>query len=110
MAARRVIHEIHGEPAYNPIPLGFRVGDLVYSSTIVGADLATGTLPQSLRAQLEMALQNAQTLVEREGGSKDNIARVTVFVDDPSDRAGIEEPWNTLFPDPADRPARKTMR
>lgn len=102
--------EIPGSPDRNPIPLGVRVGDLVFGSNLFGVDLETGQTSAGLRPQLEMALHNLQILVERAGGSLANVGRVTMFLDDLGDREAVEAPWAAMFPDPADRPARKSLR
>jgi 2-iminobutanoate/2-iminopropanoate deaminase len=110
MVAARLIREVHGRPDRDPVPLGVRIGDLVFSLAIAGNDLDTGEYPAGLRAQLEQAFRNLRALVEGGGGAMENVARVTMFVDDLADRDAIEEPWVSAFPDSADRPARKTLR
>src|SRR4051794_34210594 len=83
---------------------------MIYASALTGADPATGQAPGELVAQMEQALRNMQALVERGGGSLDNVGRVTGIVNRPEERDAIYDPWDALFPDPADRPAFKVLQ
>src|SRR3954447_19240450 len=98
-----------GNPAA-PIPEGVRAGEMIYTSALTGADPATGQTPGELVAQMEQALRNMQALVERGGGSLDNVGRVTGIVNRAEERDAIYDPWDALFPDPADRPAFKVLQ
>jgi 2-iminobutanoate/2-iminopropanoate deaminase len=96
----------HGD---TPIPMGARVGNMIFSSGIAGKDPATNKLPAEGAEQARFAFQNLQTLVTRGGGSLKDVARVTVFVKDNAQRAHVNASWLELFPDPEDRPARHTQ-
>lgn len=93
----------HGD---TPIPMGARVGNMIFSSGILGKDPATNQLPEGAAEQVSFAFQNMKTLVTRGGGSLNDIARVTVFIKNNSVRPHINMHWLELFPDPEDRPAR----
>lgn len=92
-----------------PIPMGAIVGNLVFSSGIMGKDPATDTFPPDAAAQAGFAFHNMKTLLERAGGSLDDVGRLTVFIADDSVRAHLNAAWNEHFPDPASRPARHTL-
>ena len=96
----------HGQ---TPIPMGARVGNIIWSSGISGKDPETGLLPPDAEAQARFALKHLRTLVENGGGTIDDIVRVTVFLKDGSLRPVLNGPWLELFPDPADRPARHAL-
>lgn len=96
----------HGD---TPIPMGARVGNMIFSSGIAGKDPATNKLPTEGADQARFAFQNMKMLVTRGGGSLKDIARVTVFVKDNTQRAHVNASWLELFPDPEDRPARHTQ-
>jgi 2-iminobutanoate/2-iminopropanoate deaminase len=93
------------EPA---MPMGVRMGDAFFSSSITGRDPATGALADGAEEQFDLAFRNMSTLVEQAGLSTDNIAHVTVFIGAASNRQLINKPWLQTFPDEHNRPARKT--
>lgn len=92
-----------------PIPMGARVGNMIFSSGIMGKDPATDELPADVGLQAKFAFQNMIALLEAGGGSLDNLAHMTVFIKDDSARAAVNEQWLKCFPDPHDRPARHTL-
>lgn len=54
------------------------------------------------------AFSRSAELLAARGLSLDEIGRITVFTPEPSFRPLINGPWLELFPDPENRPARKT--
>lgn len=92
-----------------PIPMGARVGNMIFSSGIAGKNPSTGDLPADVFQQAKFAFQNMRSLLESGGASLDNLARMTVFIKDESARAAVNQEWVNCFPDPHDRPARHTL-
>lgn len=92
-----------------PIPMGARVGNVIYSSGIMGKDPATDTLSSDVAAQARFAFQNMQALLEAGGASLADVVRMTVYIKDDSARPAVNEQWLQCFPDPHDRPARHTL-
>ncbi len=92
-----------------PIPMGARVGNMIFSSGIMGKDPATDTLPSDVGEQARFAFQHMIALLEAGGATLDDVAHMTVFIKDDSARAAINEQWLKCFPDPHDRPARHTL-
>lgn len=92
-----------------PIPMGARVGNMIFSSGIAGKDPATDKVPADPAVQAHFAFQNMATLVANGGGTLDDVVRVTVFIKDNSMREHVNKSWLELFPDPHDRPARHTQ-
>jgi 2-iminobutanoate/2-iminopropanoate deaminase len=92
-----------------PIPMGARVGNMIFSSGIMGRDSRTDTLPEDVALQAKYAFENVIALLEAGGASLDALARMTVFIKDDSARAAVNEQWLKYFPDPHDRPARHTV-
>jgi 2-iminobutanoate/2-iminopropanoate deaminase len=97
--------QLSSEPA---IPLGVRIGESFFSSSISGRDPTSGALGDSAEKQFELAFRNMTSVVERAGLKIDDIAHVTVFIGDASARQLINKPWLQVFPDEHNRPARKT--
>jgi len=92
-----------------PIPMGARVGNMLFSSGIMGKDPATNTLPDDVGLQAKYAFQNMLSLLEAGGASLDDLARMTVYIKDETAREAVNEQWLAYFPDPHDRPARHTL-
>jgi 2-iminobutanoate/2-iminopropanoate deaminase len=92
-----------------PIPMGARVGNMIFSSGIAGKDPATNTLPPDAAAQAHFAFRNLRALIENGGGTLADVGHVTVFLKDNTARDAINAEWVALFPDPHDRPARHTL-
>jgi 2-iminobutanoate/2-iminopropanoate deaminase len=89
------------------IPLGAKIGDRLFSSSIPGTDPTTGRLGDGPERQFALAFQNLRGLMEQAGGSMDNIGHVTAFVKGHEYRRFLDESWREGFPDAEDCPARK---
>ena len=104
----RSIH-VDGVKHGAPIPMGARVGNMIFSSGIMGADPATGTVPEDLESQCVFAFANMKTMVENAGGTIKNIGTIKVYMKDRSQRGTVNRPWLEMFPDEDDRPARHAI-
>ena len=92
-----------------PIPMGARVGNMLFSSGIMGKDPATDSLPADAPSQAKFMFQNLRTLLRNGGATLDEVVRVTAYVKDNQHRAALNAEWLGCFPDPHDRPARHTQ-
>ena len=109
MARRQSING--GRPRHeNPIPNASRIGQIVMSSVIGGADPGTRELPESLEQEIANVFAHIRQDVEAAGGGVDDIIKVTFWVKDPvTQRAALNVEWVKMFPDPEARPARHTL-
>ncbi|SOE99975.1 Enamine deaminase RidA, house cleaning of reactive enamine intermediates, YjgF/YER057c/UK114 family [Burkholderia sp. OK233] len=92
-----------------PIPFGTRVGDMLFSSGIMGVDQSTGSLAEGLSAQVRFAFANMERLLKKAGGDLGDVGHVRVLVSEEGNRAAVNEEWLRAFPDAHDRPARHTV-
>jgi 2-iminobutanoate/2-iminopropanoate deaminase len=92
-----------------PIPFGTRVGDMLFSSGIMGVDQSTGSLAEGLSAQVRFAFANMERLLKKAGGDLGDVGHVRVLVSKEGNRAAVNEEWLRAFPDAHDRPARHTV-
>jgi 2-iminobutanoate/2-iminopropanoate deaminase len=92
-----------------PIPFGTRVGDMLFSSGIMGVDQSTGSLAEGLSAQVRFAFANMERLLKQAGGDLGDVGHVRVLVSEEGNRAAVNEEWLRAFPDAQDRPARHTV-
>jgi enamine deaminase RidA (YjgF/YER057c/UK114 family) len=107
MAIQRKSVKIPGLSPITAIPTGSVIGNRFFSSTIGGVDVATGWMGDSPERQFELAFQNLQDLMERIGGSLDNVGLLTAFVKNHELRGILEQSWHQVFPDADDCPVRK---
>jgi len=89
--------------------MGVRIGNLIFSSGIMGKDPADDSLPDDPARQAELMFQNVRTLLEGAGAGLGDVARMTVFLKDDAYREHLNREWLRAFPDEHDRPARHTL-
>jgi len=92
-----------------PIPMGARVGNVIFSSGIFGKDPAAEGFSERIEEQMRWAFRNMETLLADGEATIQDVVRMTVYLRDESARAALNEEWLRYFPDPADRPARHTV-
>ena len=108
--AKRESIEIPGLAHGAPIPMGSKIGNMVYSSGISGRDAETGELPSDPDKQAAHLFQNIRTFMSIAGGTPDDIIRVTLHIREESYRAVLNPPWTEMFPDEHSRPARHAVK
>jgi 2-iminobutanoate/2-iminopropanoate deaminase len=106
---KRQCLEIPGLSHRDPLPMGAKAGELVYSSVIGGQDPKTNKQVEGTERQIEQSFQNMKALVEQGGGTTNDIGLVWVFLRDKSDQPAMIDAWLRMFPREGDRPARKTI-
>ena len=92
----------------SPIPNASRVGNIIVSGLIRGADPATSKLASTLEQQCAFMFQNMRRTVEAGGATVEDIVKVTVWMEKLK-RQPVNHEWLKMFPDPASRPARQIM-
>ena len=92
-----------------PIPMGARVGNVVYSSGIAGVDASTSRLAPDAASQVRCAFDNMRALLANAGATLEDVVRMTVYLKDNSAREHVNAEWLKCFPDPHDRPARHVL-
>lgn len=104
----RSIH-VDGVQHGAPIPMGARVGNMIFSSGIIGVDPSTGKVPEDLDSQCVFAFANMKTMLENAGATTKNVGTIKVYMKDRSQRDAVNRPWSEMFPDENDRPARHAI-
>lgn len=107
MAHREVIDVAGVAHGTMPIPMGVRVGNMVFSSGIHGLDPQTQRLPDDPAEQIRLAFQHMRAIVENAGGGIDDIGLVIFNLKDEAYRPLVNTEWLAMFPD-RNRPARNT--
>lgn len=96
----------HGQ---NPIPFASKVGSMVFTGGIMGADPSTGETPDDVDAQVRNCFTNLVNTMAKAGGSLGDVGHITVFLRDIAYRAKVNPVWVEHFPDESSRPARHTI-
>ena len=93
----------------NPIPMACRVGNVLFTSGISGADPQTGEMPSSQEQQARNAFANLQRVLDKAGAVPGDVVYVSVMLKDNAYRELVNKPWVEMFPDEANRPARHAL-
>jgi 2-iminobutanoate/2-iminopropanoate deaminase len=101
--------EVPGISHKAPIPMGSKIGNIVYSSGISGHDPETQTTPSDPAQQAKVAMQNVRRFMTAAGGTPDDIIRLTLYIKDRKMRQYFDKEWNAMFPDEHSRPARHAV-
>src|SRR5215831_8593902 len=98
-----------GEIAHqSPIPNASRIGNIIVSGLIRGADPATARLAATLEQQCAFMFLHMRQAVEAGGATVEDIIKVTVWMKK-LQREPVNDEWVKMFPDPASRPARQII-
>lgn len=89
-----------------PIPMGAKIGNIIFSSGIMGKDPETNTLPDDPIREVECLFGNVRAFMNAAEGTTDDILRMTVFLKDNELRPAFNKEWIKMFPNEEDRPAR----
>ena len=96
-------------PASPLFSQGVRVGPLLFVSGMTGTDLGAGGLAgPTIQEQTRQALANCLEVVEAAGGTRADIAQVTVLLARPEGFAGMNEAYGEFFP--SEPPARAVAK
>ena len=109
MATRKSIH-IPGMEHGAPIPNGAVIGNMVFSSAIGGKDAKTGVMSDDPDEQAAAMFRNLELFMETVGGTPANIGYMKVYLKDEKYRDNVNGPWEKMFPDPHNRPARHALK
>lgn len=107
-SGKRTIYEIEGVSHTAPIPLGMRMGNVLFSATIHPREM--GNSPEHPEDQIALAFKNTQDLLALAGGTMDDIAHMNTFIKDANVRRALNSTIREIFPEDTDRPARHTYQ
>lgn len=105
----RVPVEIPGLSHKDPLPMGARMGPMVFSSVIAPEDPPNGKLVAGALPQIDRAFENMKLFMRSAGGSDSEINHAWVFMKDFTFQPPMVERWVKDYPQFGNRPARKTL-
>jgi enamine deaminase RidA (YjgF/YER057c/UK114 family) len=88
---RRVL-TVAGVEHRDPMSMGARIGNLVFSSRLFASE-------GSVESQLARLLEHARALMTQAGGELRDLTQVTVFVNSPDEVASVERSWRDRWAD-----------
>jgi 2-iminobutanoate/2-iminopropanoate deaminase len=101
--------EIPGLVHKDPLPMGARLGEFVFSSVIAPEDPKNGQLVGGALQQIDRCFENMKLMMQAAGGDASGINHAWVFMKDFAFQPAMVERWVKDFPAFGDRPARKTV-
>jgi 2-iminobutanoate/2-iminopropanoate deaminase len=96
-AQPRQILEIPGIQHGDPMSMGVRSAEQVFSSRVFGTDPATGKTPSDPESLAAVVFANVCTLLAQAGGAPDALSQVNAFVGTHRDRAAALAAFDELF-------------
>jgi 2-iminobutanoate/2-iminopropanoate deaminase len=92
-----------------PYSLGVRTGPLVLTAGQVAVDSERNIVGAGdIRAQTEQTLTNLRNVLARCGAGLEDVVKITIWLRDFNDYAGMNEVYGRWFPEPA--PVRACVR
>ncbi len=92
-----------------PIPMITRVGNMVFTSGVMGSDPATGEMPESVEEQARNCFTNLINAMAKAGATAGDIGHINVMIKETGYRIAGNLPYLELFPDEHSRPARHAL-
>jgi 2-iminobutanoate/2-iminopropanoate deaminase len=87
---RRILR-IPGLEHRDPMSMGARIGNLVFSSRLFASE-------ESTESQVARLLMQARALMREAGGDVRDLTQVTLFVNSPDMAVSVERAWKELWP------------
>lgn len=76
------------------------VGDFVFTSGNLPIDPVSKAMPDDIKAQANLALQNAKAILEAAGTGMNKVVKSTVYLADINDFGAVNEVYSTFFSKP----------
>lgn len=105
--ATRTPLEIPGVRHKDPLPMGARLGEYLFSSAVV-PDAPGGGQPEGIAA-IHQAFANLEALLEAAGAGPDDASHVNVYLGRWDLHDDMVDTWVAAFPAASSRPTRKTF-
>lgn len=108
MSEGELFQELYLDAAHNSLPAGARIGPVLVAPSLMPVDPATQKLaPEEMEEQLRAVFQNMDRLLAAAGCERSDVARVTLFMRQVSDRAAMNKVYKEWYPDEDARPPHK---
>jgi 2-iminobutanoate/2-iminopropanoate deaminase len=105
--ATRTPLEITGVRHKDPLPMGARLDEYLFSSAVV-PDAPDGSQPEGLAA-IHQAFANLEALLDAAGAGPDDASHLSVYIGRWDLHDDMVDTWVSAFPSADSRPTRKTF-
>jgi len=110
MSTGEVFQELYLDAAKSSLPAGARIGGLVIMPALAPVDPQTGAITgDDMESQLRAVLQNMDRVLETAGCGRKDVARVTTFMRQTSDRTALNKVYREWYDDEDQRPPNKYL-
>ena len=87
--------------AIGPYSQGIKAGNFVFVSGQIPVEPATGNpAGDTIESQTNQSLKNIAAVLKEAGYSMADVVKTTVFLNDMNDFAGMNQVYETFFPEP----------
>src|SRR5438874_9010475 len=108
MTTGELFEELYLDAAHSSLPAGARIGPLIVAPNLMPVDPATGKLVEGeMEEQLRAVFQNMDRLLVQAGGDRSDVAHITLFMRQVSDRSAMNKVYSEWYPDEETRPPHK---
>ncbi|HHU53808.1 MAG TPA: RidA family protein [Clostridiaceae bacterium] len=94
---RKIIATKNAPAAVGAYSQGIKVGDFVFTSGQLPINPETGEMSQTIEEQTAQSLKNVSAILEEAGSSLEQAIKLTVFLQDISDFAAMNEVYASFF-------------
>ncbi len=84
-------------PAVGPYSQGIVSGGFVFTAGEIPLDPETGTIPDSIEEQADLALKNLLAVIEASGAGRNSIVSVNLYLSDMCDFAKVNSIYDKFF-------------
>jgi 2-iminobutanoate/2-iminopropanoate deaminase len=110
MSKGEVFQELYLDAERSSLPAGARIGGLVVMPGLMPVDPQTGALVgDDMESQLRAVLQNMDRVLAAGGCTKRDVARVTTFMRQTSDRTALNKVYKEWYANEDERPPNKYL-
>jgi 2-iminobutanoate/2-iminopropanoate deaminase len=110
MSNGELFQELYLDAAHSSLPAGARIGNVVVAPGLMPIDPLTGAIAgEDEESQLRAVFQNMDRLLEAAGCGRKDVARVTLFMRQVSDRSRMNKVYKEWYPNEDERPPNKYL-
>jgi 2-iminobutanoate/2-iminopropanoate deaminase len=110
MSNGEVFQELYLDPTKSSQPVGARIGSVVVLPNLGPYDPATGEIVgEDMESQLRAVMRNMDRVLESAGCTSRDVARVTTFMRQTSDRTALNKVYQEWYPNEDERPPNKYL-
>lgn len=105
--SKKPISTTKAPAAVGPYSQGMDTGSLIFTAGQLPIHPETGEISSDIAEQTRQCMENIKAILEAAGSSMDKIIKATIFIDDFSNFATVNEVYGSYFTE--NHPARSTV-